>query len=236
MWDWAAFLHYLASPYLLEGAGVTLGLTGASFAIGLGCGILAALMRLSPRPWLARPAGFYVWLMRGTPVLIQLIIIYTGLPQLGIRLGVLASSLVGLGLNEGAYLSEIIRAGIEAVPAGQSDAGRALGLRPLQIMRLIVLPQALQMMIPAFGNSFNSLLKTSSLASVISMSELLRHAELLMQIQFKVLEVFAVAALYYLAMTTAWGFVQARLERRFSQRSAAMPIALEALEIGPDAA
>jgi polar amino acid transport system permease protein len=235
MWDWAAFLHYLASPYMLVGAGVTLGLTAASFAIGMACGVLAALMRRSSRPWLHRPAGFYVWLMRGTPVLIQLIIIYTGLPQIGIRLGVLASSLVGLGLNEGAYLSEIIRAGIEAVPAGQTDAGRALGLKPLQIMRLIVLPQALQIMIPAFGNSFNSLLKTSSLASVISMSELLRRAELLMQIKFKVLEVFAVAAIYYLGMTTAWGFFQSWLERRFSSAAAAA-IGSAGMEIGPDAA
>src|ERR1700735_574012 len=108
MWDWGAFFHYLQSGFLLEGAGLTLGLSGASVGLGLVCGLTAALMRMSKRVWLNRPAALYIWLMRGTPVLVQLIIIYTGLPQLGIQLGVVASALIGLGINEGAYLAEII--------------------------------------------------------------------------------------------------------------------------------
>src|SRR5579885_3096147 len=128
MWDWGAFFHYLHNTYLLTGAGVTLALSLASLAIGLCCGTLAALMRMSRNPLLSQPAAFYIWLMRGTPVLVQLIIIYTGLPQIGIKLGVVASAIIGLGVNEGAYLAEIIRAGISAVPRGQFEAARAVGM------------------------------------------------------------------------------------------------------------
>ncbi|HLI13851.1 MAG TPA: amino acid ABC transporter permease [Alphaproteobacteria bacterium] len=217
MWDWSAFFHYLHSQYLLIGAGVTLGLSLASLAIGLCCGLIAALMRLSSNPLVNKPASFYVWLMRGTPVLVQLIIIYTGLPQLGIRLNVLESALLGLGVNEGAYLAEIIRAGILSVPRGQFEAARAVGMTNAMTMRVVVLPQALRIIIPPLGNTFNGLLKTSSLASVISMEELLRRTEELVQVQFKVLEIFIVAALYYLVMTTVWGLIQDRVEAHFSR-------------------
>lgn len=217
MWDWAAFLHYAASPFLLQGAALTLAISLASIALGLVCGLAAALARTSRRAIFNRPAAAYIWLMRGTPVLVQLIIIYTGLPQLGLRLGVIEAAIIGLGVNEGAYLAEIFRAGIAAVPAGQSEAARAIGLSSAKTMRLVVLPQALRIVIPPLGNAFNGLMKTSSLASVISMDELLRRTEMLIQVEFKVLEIFIVAALYYLAMTTAWGFVQSWLERRFAR-------------------
>jgi polar amino acid transport system permease protein len=220
MWDWGAFFHYLHNSYLLLGAGVTLALALASLVIGLVCGTLAALMRMSASPLFSKPAAFYIWLMRGTPVLVQLIIIYTGLPQLGIRLNVIESSLLGLGLNEGAYLAEIIRAGILSVPKGQFDAARSVGMTQAMTMRIIVLPQAMRVIIPPLGNTFNSLLKTTSLASVISMEELLRRTEVLIQVQFKVLEIFIVAALYYLVMTTIWGFIQDRLEAHFSRSHA----------------
>jgi len=220
MWDWSAFLHYLHNWYLLKGAGVTLALSLACLAIGLVCGTLAALMRMSPRPYLNKPAQFYIWLMRGTPVLVQLIIIYTGLPQLGIRFNVIESCLLGLGLNEGAYLAEIIRAGILSVAKGQFDAARSVGMTQAMTMRIIVLPQAMRVIIPPLGNTFNSLLKTTSLASVISMEELLRRTEVLIQVQFKVLEIFIVAALYYLVMTTIWGFIQDKLEAHFSRSHA----------------
>ena len=195
MWDWEAFLHYLWSPYLLKGAGISLALAVAAMLLGLVCGLIAALMRMSPRRIISGPASFYVWVMRGTPVLVQLIIIYTGLPQIGITLGVIASAVIGLGLNEGAYLAEIIRAGISAVPKGQFEAARAIGLGRWQMMRLVVLPQAIRIIIPPLGNAFNGLMKTSSLASVISMEELLRRTELLIQVQFKVLEIFVDAAI-----------------------------------------
>ena len=217
MWDWGAFLHYLHSPYLLKGAGVSLALSVAAMAVGLVLGLLAAMMRMSPSRLVAAPAAFYVWIMRGTPALVQLIIIYTGLPQLGITLGVIPSAVLGLGLNEGAYLSEIFRAGIAAVPHGQFEAARALGLSRFQLMRLVVLPQAMRIIVPPLGNAFNGLMKTSSLASVISMEELLRRTELLIQVQFKVLEIFVDAAIFYLALTTIWGFIQRRIERHYGR-------------------
>jgi polar amino acid transport system permease protein len=241
LWDWTAFFHYLASPYLAVGAAITLGVSIASILLGLLLGLIAALMRLSARPYLRLPAASYIWLMRGTPVLVQLIVIYTGLPQLGLRMNVIEAAIVGLGVNEGAYLAEIFRAGIMAVPVGQSEAARAIGLSRWQMMRLVILPQALRIVVPALGNAFNGLMKTSSLASVISMDELLRRSEMLIQVQFKVLEIFLVAALYYLAMTTAWGCVQARLERslaRGTERTDGRTRARDPLELSlptPDA-
>jgi polar amino acid transport system permease protein len=217
MWDWSTFFHYLHSWYLIKGAGISLALSIGAMAIGLVFGTIAALMRRSNRWLLREPASFYVWLFRGTPVLVQLIIIYTGLPQLGIKLGVIPAALIGLGVNEGAYLAEIIRAGISAVPRGQFEAARAIGMTRATIMRVVVMPQALRIIIPPLGNAFNGLMKTSSLASVISMEELLRRTELLIQVQFKVLEIFIVAAIYYLILTTLWGFVQQRLEAHFSR-------------------
>jgi polar amino acid transport system permease protein len=217
VWDWQTFFHYLHSLYLIQGAGISLALSIGAMIIGLTCGLLAALMRMSPHRWIREPAHIYVWLFRGTPVLVQLIIIYTGLPQLGIKLGVVSSALIGLGVNEGAYLAEIIRAGISAVPRGQFEAARAIGMTRATTMRVVVMPQALRIIIPPLGNAFNGLMKTSSLASVISMEELLRRTELLIQVQFKVLEIFVVAALYYLLLTTLWGFVQQRLEAHFSR-------------------
>src|SRR5262245_7905379 len=182
-WDWAAFQKYLLNPYLLEGAWTTVWLSVAVMAIGLGLGLLAALMRLSRHRVPRDVARFYIWLMRGTPLLVQLIIIYTGLPQLGLRLTVIQSALVGLGLNEGAYLAEIIRAGILSVPRGQFDAARAVGMRYWTMLRVVILPQAARVIIPPLGNNFNGLLKTTSLASVISLEELLRRSQMLIQLE-----------------------------------------------------
>ena len=144
VWDWAAFFHYIFSPYLLTGAVWSLGLSIGAMLIGLVLGGVAAMMRMSDRRWLRLPASGYVWLFRGTPVLVQLIIIYTGLPQLGIQLGVVASALIGLGVNEGAYLAEIIRSGISAVPKGQFEAARAIGMTWPKTMRVVVMPQAMR--------------------------------------------------------------------------------------------
>ncbi len=217
VWSWSGFFDYLTNPYLLGGAWTTLWLTALSIFFGLAMGIVLALMRLSGNRAVTRAAGFYIWLFRGTPLLVQLIVIYTGLPQLGLRFSVVTSALLGLSLNEAAYFAEIIRAGIMAVPAGQEEASTALGLRYWQTMRLVVLPQAVRIIIPPIGNSVNGLLKTTSITSVISMEELLRRSQELIQVKFQVLEIFAVAAIYYLCMTTAWDFVQRRLEAHFGR-------------------
>jgi polar amino acid transport system permease protein len=162
-------------------------LTSAAIVGGLCIGSLLAWLRLARQRWLTIAARTYIWIFRGTPLLVQLVIIYTGLPQIGIKFSVIESALIGLILNEAAYLAEIIRGGILAVPAGQSDAGRALGLSPAQVMMHIVLPQATRIIIPAIGN------------------------------RFMVLELFAVASLYYLLMTSAWNVVQRRIETHFGR-------------------
>lgn len=213
MWDWSVFFHTLVSTYLIVGALKTLGLTVGAMIIGLAFGIAAALMRVSGRPWLSGPAAGYIWVFRGTPVLVQLVIIYTGLPAVGVKLDVVTASLVGLGVNEGAYIAEIIRGGIISVSRGQMEAARSIGMTFMRSMRLVVLPQAFRAVVPPLGNTFNGLLKLSALASVISMDELLRRAEILQQTDFRVLEIFAVAAIYYLIYTTSWGFIQQRIER-----------------------
>ena len=216
-WDFDGFLEYLFNPYLLQGALVTLGLTVAAIAGGLVLGGVLSLMRLSGPRALVAAARLYIWVFRGTPLLVQLIIIYTGLPQLGLKLSVLESALLGLILNEAAYLAEIIRGGILGGSTGQSSAARALGLNSAQTMMYVVMPQAIRIIIPALGNSVNGLLKTTSVTSVISMEELLRRTQILIQEKFLVLELFAVAALYYLLMTSVWDLIQRRIEARYGR-------------------
>ncbi|MDM0084230.1 amino acid ABC transporter permease [Variovorax sp. J31P179] len=216
-WSWSGFADYLFNPYILSGALTTLWLTLASIAGGLVVGCALALARLSRHPWLAAPAHFYIWVFRGTPLLVQLIIIYTGLPQLGLKLSVVESALLGLILNEAAYLAEVVRGGIQSVPAGQTNAARAVGFSSAQAMRYIVMPQAMRLIIPTLGNSINGLLKTTSITSVISMEELLRRTQVLIQEKFMVLELFVVAAIYYLLMTTVWDFIQRRIERHYGR-------------------
>ena len=217
MFDVNAFLSYLTNAYLLEGVLVTIGMTVATMLIGLVLGTAIALARLSGLRLLTAPAGFYVWIFRGTPLLVQLVLIYTGLPQLGIRMGVLPSALLALSLNEAAYLSETIRGGFQGVPKGQTEAAKALGLSAWQRLRLVLLPQVARLVIPPLGNSLNGLLKATSLASVISLEELMRRSQVLMQTKFEVLELYCVAALYYLALTTLWNLVQVRLEEHYGR-------------------
>ena len=218
VWDWAGFQDYLFNEFLFYGVLTTIGLTVAAIIGGLVLGALLALMRLSPIKPVSIIAQAYIWLFRGTPLLVQLLIIYTGLPlAIGVRFSVLEAALLGLILNEAAYLAEIIRSGILSVPAGQSNAGRALGLTPAQVMGYVVMPQATRIIIPPLGNSVNGLLKTTSITSVISMEELLRRTQILIQEKFLVLELFAVAAIYYLILTTLWDLVQRRIEARFGK-------------------
>ncbi|HSV80275.1 MAG TPA: amino acid ABC transporter permease [Ramlibacter sp.] len=217
----AAFLGYLTNTFLLQGVLITLGMTLATVIGGLVLGVTVAFLRMAANPVLRNVARFYVWVFRGTPLLIQLVIIYTGLPQMGIRLGVIESSLLALILNEAAYMAEIVRSGFMGVPAGQREAAESLGLPSWLVVWKVTFPQAFRLMIPPLGNSINGLLKATSITSVISMEELLRRSQMVMQEKFEVLEVFAAAALFYLILTTTWGFVQALLEKRFGASMAA---------------
>jgi polar amino acid transport system permease protein len=216
-WSWSGFFEYLFNPFILGGVVTTVWLTLAAIAGGLILGCALALARLSNVKWLSAPAHFYIWLFRGTPLMVQLIIIYTGLPQLGLKFSVIESALIGLILNEAAYLAEIVRGGIQSVPIGQTQAARAMGLTKSQTLRDIILPQAMRLIVPTLGNSVNGLLKTTSITSVISMEELLRRTQMLIQEKFMVLELFLVAALYYLLLTSLWDFAQRRIERYYGR-------------------
>ena len=218
VWYWEGFCSYYTKHKQHKNAQRTIGLTSSTLVLGGLIGLLLAVMRLSRHKALSYAAQTYIWIFRGTPLLVQLIIIYTGLPQLGlVRFTVVQSAIIGLALNEAAYLSEILRGGILSVAKGQSEAARALGLKPFQIFRLVVLPQALRVIIPPLGNSVNGLLKTTSIASVISMEEVLRRGQILMQQKFQILEVFMVVAIIYLVMTTCWDFVQRRIEAYYGK-------------------
>ncbi|PZP40714.1 MAG: ABC transporter permease [Azospirillum brasilense] len=217
MFDVHAFLSYLTNAYLLQGVLVTVGLTIATMIVGLILGTALALMRMSQNLALTGFARFYIWIFRGTPLLVQLVLIYTGLPQVGIKLGVLPSALLALSLNEAAYLSETIRGGFKGVAKGQVEAAKALGLSVWQTLRLVQMPQVARLIIPPLGNSLNGLLKATSLASVISLEELMRRSQVLMQERFEVLELYCVAAVYYLVLTTLWNLVQVRLEAHYGR-------------------
>ena len=216
-WSWSGFFDYLFNPFILGGVVTTVWLTLAAIAGGLLLGCALALARLAKSRWLYAPAHFYIWLFRGTPLMVQLIIIYTGLPQLGLKFTVVESALLGLILNEAAYLAEIVRGGIQSISKGQTNAARAMGFTGFQTIRFIILPQAMRLIIPSLGNSINGLLKTTSVTSVISMEELLRRSQVLIQEKFMVLELFIVAALYYLLLTSLWDFVQRRIERCYGR-------------------
>ena len=223
--DVADFLNALGNPFLLMGALVTAGLTVV--------GLLVAVLRSAGSPVLQRAARGYIWFFRGTPLLIQMVMIYSGLPQIGIKFGVLTSVIVALVLNEAAYMAEIIRGGFLAIPAGQRDAAKALGLTPWLVLSKVLLPQATRIILPALGNQVNGLLKATSIASVISMEELMRRSEMIMQVKFDVLEVFAAAAVLYLVMTTLWDQVQRRLERRFNRAEQAKADTMTATKMLP---
>ena len=217
MWDWDAFFGYYFHPLILKGVVNTLWISVASIGIGIVLGLIFALMLMSKNPILNKIAGFYTWAWRGTPLLVQLILIFAGLPRLGLRLTVLQSALAGLGINEGAYMAEIIRGGILSVNPGQLSAATALGMNYTTRMRLIIIPQAMRFIVPAFGNRMNGMIKMSSLASVVSMSELLRSTQTLIQERFKVLELFIVATFWYLTMTSIWNLIQIKIEEYYGR-------------------
>jgi len=221
MWSWPAFFEFLSAPAMLSAAWVTVWLTVVSIVGGFALGCVLTFMRSSKWKPLAAFAGFYVWIFRGTPLLVQLIIVYTGLPQVGIKLDAITAAVLTLALNEAAYLSEIIRAGLSSVPRGQVEAARSLGMVPRLVMVKVVFPQAFRIMVPPLGNSINGLLKTTTLVSFISVTELLRETQLLYQANFRVLEGLCAAAIYFLVMTTLWAFVQSKIEKRMN-RSYAM--------------
>ena len=203
-------------PFLLKGAGYTVELSIGGMIFGLTFGFIIALMRLSKRKALRGAARVYVSFIRGTPLLVQLFVIYYGLAQFGMRLDPIPSALIGLSLNVAGYTGEILRAAIASIDKGQWEAARALGLSWAQTMRLVIIPQAARVALPPLGNSFISLVKDTSLAATIQVPELFRQAQLITARTFQIFTMYFTAAVLYWVMSTALSWLQERLEKKAS--------------------
>ncbi|MET8909576.1 amino acid ABC transporter permease [Micromonospora sp. NPDC004551] len=233
---WDIVVKYQFDRVILEGLWVTVQLTVASMAIGVVLGVVVALMQVSDSRILRSGAMAYVWFFRGTPLLVQLIFWFNialifpeiglGVPFGGPKLMTwetntlvtgFVAALLGLSINEGAYMSEIVRAGLRAVDPGQQEAAAALGMSRAKIMTRVVLPQAMRIIVPPTGNQFISMLKTTSLVSVIAGADLLTVAQRLYLTNFEVIALLIVASLWYLVLTTVASIGQYYLERRFSR-------------------
>lgn len=195
----------------------TIPLTLLSFGLGLGVGFVAALVRLfAPAPF-AMVVRFYVWIFRGTPLLVQLFLIFYGLPSAGIVLDAFPAALIGFTLNVGAYTSEIIRAVLSSVPKGQWEAAYSIGMTWPQAMRRTILPQAGRIAVPPLSNTFISLVKDTSLAAAITVPELFRAGQRIVATSYEPLILYVEVALIYLVVSSVLSSLQARLEKRLSR-------------------
>lgn len=210
-----------AMPFLLRALGVTVILTAGGSLLAITLGQLLALMRLSPRAFLRIPAGIYVDFFRGTPLLIQLFALYFGAPQLGIDIDPMSAGILGLGLNGAAYVAEILRSGIVSVPPGQWQAGRALGMGNVLLLRRVVLPQAYRVAVPPLAGTLVSLLKDTSLVSTITVVELTRQAQTAIGSSYRAVELYGAAALLYFALTFPLLKLADRMERNLARGEAA---------------
>jgi polar amino acid transport system permease protein len=234
--EWHVVGHYLFDSRILHGLTITLELTVVSMALGIVLGIIAAVMRLSPNPLISGASWLYIWFFRGTPLLVQLLFwnfIGALLPTIGLGIPFgpsfihlhsnsvitgFVAALLGFGLNEGAYMSEIVRAGIIAVDEGQSEAAQSLGMGRIQIMRLIVLPQAMRVIIPPTGNETISMLKNTSLVIVLgTVFDLLFAAQQIYSATYQTIPLLIVASAWYLVLTSIAYVGQYFVERRFGR-------------------
>lgn len=203
-------------PVIAKGSVITLELTTLSLLIGSLIGIIVALLKLSKNKVISNFASLYTWLIRGTPMILQLFVLYYGLPALNVKFSSFQAAVIGLSLNSGAYMAEIIRGGILSVDKGQFEASKALGFKYYQAMKEIILPQAIKIIIPSVGNEFITLLKDTSIVSTIAMVEIMRSAQLLYSSTFKPLEAFFITGVLYLSLTTIFTTAFSLWEKRMS--------------------
>lgn len=233
--EWSVINKYFTSKIILDGLVVTLQLTVLAMVLGIVLGVLMAVLRLSPNPLVSGASWLYIWFFRGTPVYVQLLFWYSisyVFPHLslGIPFGPefvsinmitaitpYVAAVVGLGLNEGAYMAEIVRAGILSVDEGQTEAAHALGMTRLQTMRRIVLPQAMRVIAPPTGNETISMLKTTSLAAAITVGELTNGAKIIYSRTYEVVPMLMVASFWYLIVSTILTIGQYYVERYFAK-------------------
>jgi polar amino acid transport system permease protein len=231
-WDFFFDSIFRPDSLIIRGIGLTVFIAVIAQTIGVVLGIFAALGKMAKSRVFRVPAGLYVWFFRGTPLLVQISLIYYGLGVTGIYRwpdfeplgpfgkGAVQAGILALGVNEGAYMSEIVRAGILSIDPGQMEAAKSLGMTFGQAMRRIILPQAARVIVPPLGNEFNNMLKTTSLLVVISVPELyvtFSYKNASGSTVFHPFELFLAAAVWYLLLTTIWGLIQARIERRLGR-------------------
>jgi polar amino acid transport system permease protein len=235
--DWGFFWRHLVGPsgVYLHGLWLTLILSVIAQSLGTAIGVAGALAMQSRFRALRALVGFYTWLMRGTPLLVQIVFIYTGLAaanifrfediDLGFVVipGNIQAGIVALSLNEGAYMTEIVRAGIASIDSGQTEAAKSLGMTYFKLMRRIIFPQAMRVIIPPLGNDFNAMMKNTTLVSVIGVPEMFLATQMVTSATFRVFEMYLVAAIYYLILTTVWSFIQRAIERRFGEPARNIP-------------
>jgi polar amino acid transport system permease protein len=214
VWQWQLVWDY--RQVFLRGAEVTATLTAGSLLIGIALGLLLGLMRSSRQSALRVPAAIYIDTFRATPILVQLVWIYYALPILsGVQMGNIAAAAVGIGLHEAAYIAEIFRAGIASIHRGQSDAAKSLGMSYGQAMRRIILPQATRRMVPPFINEFATLIKLTTLGSVLAVNELLHEAENLINNTYRPLETYTALAMVFGVLIYPFIWLSQRLEKRW---------------------
>lgn len=232
---WDVVFKYFTSSLMLHGLLITIELTVLAMTIGITLGVLVAIMRLSPNRVLSIPAWVYTWFFRGTPVYVQLLfwfnfaalykMIVIGVPFSNIHffsfsslsITAYAAAVIGLGLNEAAYMSEIARSGLISVDEGQVEAATALGMTRAQTLRLVILPQAMRVILPPTGNEVISMLKTTSLAAAIGVMELTGAAENIYASNYKVMDLLITASLWYIVLTTILSIGQYYVERHFGR-------------------
>jgi polar amino acid transport system permease protein len=223
--DWDYFWQSLLtpSPSFLNGLALTVVISIVAMALALVLGLCIALMGRSRFVPLRLFASLYIWIIRGTPLLVQLVILYTGFAAANIFRfedvsvgflikGAVQAAIIGLMLNESAYISEIVRGGLESIEKGQTEAALSLGMTPLSSMRWIIVPQAIRVMVPPLGNSFNGLMKSTSILSIIGVAEMFQIGGTMASSTFKAFEIYIVVALYYLLLTTIWTMIQTAIE------------------------
>lgn len=218
--SWLSLMLDSFWPLLSAGLLFTVPLTLFSFAGGIALAFFAALARLFGPGWLVAIVRFYVWLIRGTPLMVQLFIIFYGLPNLGVVLDAYVAALIGFILNVGAYNSEIIRAAIQSVPKGQWEASYSIGMSWLQTMRRTILPLASRVAVPPLSNSFIALIKDTSLAAVLTVPELFQASQRIAAVTYEPLILYCETAFIYLMFSSVLSAVQTRLEIRAARHVA----------------
>ncbi|SDV51527.1 amino acid ABC transporter permease [Chitinasiproducens palmae] len=216
---WLTLMRESFWPLLQAGLAFTVPLALVSFALGLTLAFLVALGRLYGPRWLVQVLRFYVWLIRGSPLLVQLFLIFYGLPSVGIVLDPLTAAVIGFTLNVGAYNSEVIRGVIESIPRGQWEAAYSIGMTRSQALRRAILPQAMRVALPPLSNAFISLVKDTSLAAVLTVPEIFQAAQRIAAVTYEPLVLYTEAALIYLVFSSVLSSAQARLEKRFGQHA-----------------